>query len=203
MSEGRAHVLPAGEGYLEVTADVAAKGRAEIIETRSVGQDGRSSFVSTVQRNLGRTGQTVFYRFVCSLLTALGLPARLSNTGDTSQRMDAVCTHPANSVPVEIKSPTEVAAADLKSVRQALENHVIMRGRRTDPTSADTATFAIGHEPLAERSDARELADDIEETYGVKVRVFSTWWLLQQLVERAVGGRMLDGDAMRVGNIRE
>jgi ferredoxin len=203
LRDGRAEVVLTDDGYVETDPVSASDGRASILIARNVGGDTGSRIVAAIQCNVAGERQSIFYRFVCSLLTALGLPARLSNAGDTSFRMDAVCPHPDFSVPVEIKSPTEVDTADPKSVRQALENHVIMRGRTTDPTSAATATFAIGHEPLPARSDARELASDIEATYGVRVRIFSTAWLLHRLVEIATGAASFDVDAMREGRMRE
>lgn len=203
LVDARAEVAVAREGYEVVERDAARVGCERILASRERSSGDTPGLVAIIQDHLIISGQASFYRFVASLLTALGLPARASNPGDTSLRMDAVCPHPIHSVPVEIKSPTEVATADLKSVRQALENHVIMRARNTDPTTAETATFAIGHEPVPVRSDATELAHDIEETYRVKIRLFSTAWLLGHLTDYVLNGRTIDADAMRLGRVRE
>jgi ferredoxin len=203
LVDARAEVAVAVDGYEVVERDAARVGRERIVASRESPSGDARGFVATIQDNLVSSRQTVFYRFVASLLTALGIPARASNTGDTSLRMDAVCPHPVHSVPVEIKSPTEVATADLKAVRQALENHVIMRARCTDPTMAQTATFAIGHEPVPVRSDATELAHDIERTYRVRIRLFSTVWLLGQLTDHVLNGRAIDTVGLRLGRVKE
>jgi hypothetical protein len=117
--------------------------------------------------------------------------------------MDAVCPDPKASMPVEIKSPTETPCADLKAVRQALENAVIMRARETDPTEPTTPSLAIGFERVPQRSDARELAADIETTYSIRVRLLSTRMLLATLVSATLGDAGLDTDALRRGDISD
>jgi hypothetical protein len=106
-------------------------------------------------------------------------------------------------MPIEIKSPTETPSVDLKAVRQALENAVIMRARATDPTTPSTASLAIGFEPAPSRSDARELASDIETTYDIRVRLVSTRMLLDLLVSATLGGAGLDGPALRRGDVSD
>lgn len=199
----RAEVERAERGYAATTPDLAAVGRQRITSSRKTAAvDGRE-IIAALQSNLRSLRKTEFYKFVCSLLTSMGMPARASNPGDTSLRMDAVCPHPVLSVPIEIKSPTEVASADLKSVRQALENHVIMRARKTDPTTSATASFAIGHESLSGRTDAHELADDIKQTYGVIISIFSTRWLLARYIEQAFAGKPVDTASLRLGVVKE
>jgi ferredoxin len=203
MTDSRADVVVADRDYAPVKPEVAGAGRNRILSTRKLAVRDSQEIISGIQTNLLKRRQPEFYKFVCSLLTALGLPARRSNAGDTSLRMDAVCPHPVHSVPVEIKSPTEVATADLKSVRQALENHVIMLARKTDPTTNVTASFAIGHELLSGRMDAHELADDIERTYGVIISIFSTRWLLARLVEQVQALKPVDTIGLRLGVVKE
>lgn len=198
-----AEVIEADGGYARAKPDLAAAGRARIVTTRQLPDSDGRELIALIQANLRAMRQTEFYKFVGSLLTALGLPTRLSNAGDTSLRMDAVCPHPVHSVPVEIKSPTEVPAADLKSVRQALENHVIMRARNTDPTTSVTASFAIGHESLSGRTDAHELAGDIQQTYGVTISIFSTRWLLGRLLAYSWDAEPVDTMEMRLGIVME
>jgi hypothetical protein len=106
-------------------------------------------------------------------------------------------------MPVEIKSPTETPSADLKAVRQALENAVIMRARETDPTEPNTPSLAVGFERVPQRSDARELAADIETTYGIRVRLLSTQMLLETVVSATLGDVGLEADALRRGDISD
>jgi hypothetical protein len=195
--------MPPGSDYVEVGREEHTRERNRLAIEREWIEPETEPFFTQIWSALGRLRQVPFYEFVASLLTALGVPARASRHGDTSLRMDAVCPHPTASMPVEIKSPTETLSADLKAVRQALENAIIMRARETDPTTPTTASLAIGFERVPHRSDARELAEDIEATYGIRVRLLSTQMLLETLVTATLGGPGLDAEALRRGDISD
>jgi hypothetical protein len=195
-------VLPGSE-YVEVDRGEHVRERNRLAREREWTEPGIGPFLSEIWSALGRLRQVPFYEFVASLLTALGVPAGASRHGDTSLRMDAVCPHPSASMPVEIKSPTETLSADLKAVRQALENAVIMRARETNATEPTTPSLAIGFERIPQRSDARELAEDIETTYGIRVRLLSTQMLLETLVTAILGGPGLDAEALRRGDVSD
>jgi hypothetical protein len=199
LSDGRATVEVAGDGYIEADDVAAAAERERIRHDRTVPHQDSAEFLSAVWPALSKLRQHPFYEFVCALLTALGVPARPSRHGDTSLRMDAVCPHAEASMPIEIKSPTETPCADLKSVRQALENAVIMRARRTDPTTPETPSLAVGFTRVPDRSDARELADDIEATYGIRIKLLSTRRLVQILASTATRSATFDPEALRSG----
>ena len=201
--EGRAIVATADESYVESEESDFDDRRQSLLDGRTWSSTETQPFVVEVTGRLSRLRQSPFYEYLCALLTALGIPARASRHGDTSLRMDAVCPHAEASMPVEIKSPTESLCADLKSVRQALENAVIMRARETDPTTPETPSLAIGFDHIPDRSDARELADDIEGTYGIRVRILATRWLLAALGEATVGLSTFDADAVRRGEYSE
>jgi len=203
FKQARATVVQPAEEYGEVDPAEHARERDRLKREREWLDSDTEPFLAAVWSALARLRQVPFYEFVCSLLTALGVPANASRHGDTSLRMDAVCPDPKASMPVEIKSPTETPSADLKAVRQALENAVIMRARETDPTEPTTPSLAIGFERVPQRSDARELADDIETTYGIRVRLLSTERLLEVLVSTTLGDVGLDADALRRGDISD
>jgi hypothetical protein len=90
------------------------------------------------------TDKAVFYPLTGSLLTAAGLYTVVSRAGDTNNRMDAVVVDSAESMPAEIKSPGETEYINVKAVRQAVENKVVMKARSMYPTKAETSTLAIG-----------------------------------------------------------
>lgn len=203
FEQARATVALPTEEYGDVDPSEHARERDRLRRERHWLDSDSEPFLAAVWSALAHLRQVPFYEFVCSLLTALGVPARASRHGDTSLRMDAVCPDPKASMPVEIKSPSETPSADLKAVRQALENAVIMRARETDPTEPTTPSLAIGFERVPQRSDARELAADIETTYGIRVRLLSVRTLLETLVSATLGGAGLDADALRRGDISD
>lgn len=201
--DGLAEVQSSDTGYAVSPEDEASSVRAAIVVNRSWSDRSTDRYLRLALHRLGSLGQYPFYEFVASLLTALGVPTRAGRHGDTSLRMDAVAPHPVDSVPIEIKSPLESPAADLKAVRQALENFVVMRARQTDPTSEDAVSLAIGFEPVAARSDAAELATDIQRTYGVPIRVYSVKWLLNGLADLVMGEGEFEAHAFRSGELQE
>jgi hypothetical protein len=73
--------------------------------------------------------QKHFYRLVANLFTAAGHPGWLPAGGDTSNRLDLVLIDESDSLPAEIKSRTESAIINVKSVQQALENRVVLDQR--------------------------------------------------------------------------
>jgi hypothetical protein len=102
--------------------------------------------------------------------------------------MDAVINDPAESVPVEIKSPTETEYINVKAVRQAVENKVVMVARSMFPTRAATSTLAIGYSYPNQRSDVDELIEDVFGVYGINVGIVSLETLLILVWNRNMRG---------------
>lgn len=119
------------------------------------------------------TDKNVFYPLVASILTATGLYTRVTRAGDTNNRMDAVSVDAKESIPIEIKSPTEVRYINVKAVRQAVENKIVMTARNMFPTTMETSTLAIGYEYPNDRSDVDDLVEDMAKTYGINVGLVS------------------------------
>ncbi len=124
----------------------------------------------TMQRG---TDKAEFYPLTGSLLTSIGLYTVVSRAGDTNNRMDAVVVDKVESMPAEIKSPGEVEYINVKAVRQAVENKVVMTARKMFPTTKDTSTLAIGYSYANDRSDVEELVEDIAKTFGINVGLVS------------------------------
>ncbi len=71
---------------------------------------------------LRSSDKSSYYPLVGTLLTSIGLSTVVSRAGDTNNRMDAVVVDKLDSIPIEIKSPTETEYINVKAVRQAVEN---------------------------------------------------------------------------------
>lgn len=128
--------------------------------------------------SLRYTDKSTYYPLIGTLLTSLGLSTVVSRAGDTNNRMDAVIIDQINSIPIEIKSPTETEYINVKAVRQAVENKIVMTARNMFPTRTETTTLAVGYLYPNARSDVDELIDDIAAVYNINVGIVSLEILL-------------------------
>lgn len=112
-----------------------------------------------------------FYPLIADLFTLLGLDCSESREGDNGSRWDALIKDDTNSIPIEIKSPTEELHLSLKAVRQALENKVILLSRKTYPTQQDTTSLVVGYELPNARAEVTKLINDIYCTYNIRIGV--------------------------------
>lgn len=126
---------------------------------------------AVLSERYAQANQTVFYPLVADLFQILGYPCTASRKGDNAERWDAIVTDPAESVPIEIKSPMEEEHLSMKAVRQALENKIVLLSRKTHPTTMACSTLAVGFLPPNARADVAALIADIKTTYGILVAV--------------------------------
>jgi len=129
----------------------------------------RKKLVKNLLHNLRDQKQNTIYPLVGSMLTSIGLATRITRVGDTNERTDSVIIDERNSIPIEIKSPTETEHIDIKSVRQALDNKIIMLSRNTHNTQFKTTSLSIGYRYPASRSDVDELIENIYEAYSINI----------------------------------
>ena len=101
---------------------------------------------------------------------------------------------PNDSIPIEIKSPREEENLGIKSIRQALENKIVLlsRHKRTIKITKDSPTFSIGWKIPRSRSEADELIKDIHKTYEIKVAMFDVEFLLKLTFEAILLNKKLD-----------
>jgi Fe-S-cluster-containing hydrogenase component 2 len=122
-----------------------------------------------------------FYKTVESLLRLLGYDAKMSNLGDTSNRIDLIIRTEIGNVPVEIKSFAETPTINLKSVQQAVENKLLISRLDGDHNMTSLSSLVIGFAYPSERTGIEEHIIEIEEAYGIRVGVLSLarlWELL-------------------------
>ena len=111
----------------------------------------------------------VFYPLVTHLFQILGYKSEHSRHGANYQRWDASVWIGEFALPVEIKSPTEEVFLLTKSVRQALENKIVLLARGGLRTNPDLPSLIVGYKIPNERGDLSMLIDDIFEAYGFRI----------------------------------
>lgn len=145
------------------------------------------------QRHSG-DNQDVFYPLVAALFRIIGFECRTSRRGVNYDRADAMIVHKEQSIPIEIKSPGEETELSVKAIRQAVENKVILLSRKQFPTLEETTTLAVGYNPPNERSEVRELIDDVFTAYRFSVGAIDIRSLAALALEAARAGKKLSLD---------
>ncbi|GAW87645.1 hypothetical protein bplSymb_SCF12401P003 [Bathymodiolus platifrons methanotrophic gill symbiont] len=99
--------------------------------------------------------------------------------GVNSRRWDAILLSDDDSIPIEIKSPTEEMNLSVKAIRQALENKIILQSRKSEKNKWPTCTLAIGFELPNKRAEVLELINDIKKIYDINIAIFGIEYLLK------------------------
>ncbi len=123
--------------------------------------------------------QADYYSLIGQIFTILGLQCEVSPAGVNSRRWDAILTTDDDSIPIEIKSPTEELHISVKAIRQAVENKIILQSRQSLPNVWETASLAVGFELPATRAEVDELIDNFQSTFDIKVGVLGIDYLLK------------------------
>ncbi|WP_143275871.1 hypothetical protein [Brevibacterium yomogidense] len=172
--------------------------RPSLIELRGLIEDAvaKTSTIADASRLLFNSRvndkQNQFYPLVADLFTLLGLDCRESREGDNGARWDALIKDSEESIPIEIKSPTEELYLSLKAVRQALENKVILLSRETHPTQRNTSSLVVGYNLPNARAEVAKIIDDIYSTYRLRIGVIGLESLFQLAVSATRGNYKID-----------
>lgn len=128
-----------------------------------------------------------FYEVIGDILEEIGFSkVSVTREGDTNNRMDAIIIDDKRSIPIEIKSPKEIEYINVKSVRQALENKIVLLSRKFYSTEKDVTSLAIGYHYPNDRSGVYEAIDDIFETFNIKVGIISFSTLLKMFYRKRI-----------------
>lgn len=138
----------------------------------------RNEIVDLCFREMEHATEPTFYPFVAMLFRIMGLNCHASRTGDNGARWDLIIEDSVESIPVEVKSPTEVLHLSLKAIRQALENKIILLSRREYPTLPDTTSLAVCYYLPKDRAESTNLINDIHIAYGVNIGIVDFHTLL-------------------------
>ena len=130
------------------------------------------------------------------MFTLLGLDCSESRQGDNGARWDALIKDDTNSIPIEIKSPTEEIRLSLKAVRQALENKVILLSRKAYPTHLDTTSLVVGYELPNTRAEVTKLINDIYNTYNIRIGVIGLRTLFAMAISAISNGKRIEAEKL-------
>ncbi len=135
-----------------------------------------------------------FYEVIGELLEEIGFEnVSVTRNGDTNNRMDAIIIDKVRTIPIEIKSPKEVMYVNTKSIRQALENKIVLTSRKFYPTENNVTSLAIGYEYPNDRSGVSEIIEDMYNTFGFVIGAIDLGNLLK-LYYRKKNGEVIDLD---------
>lgn len=134
-----------------------------------------------------------FYEPIRSILSHIGFSdSRKTAEGDVNCRMDVIIVDPTNTIPVEVKSPGEDKEINIKSIRQACENKVVLLSRRFHNTTPETTSLAIAFTYPPDRSDVYELIRDIKVAYHFNIGIIDMHDLLALVWDIKNGGKSLN-----------
>ncbi len=171
--------------------------RAEVSAVLQINNWKISATVQSLIAKYAEANQDKFYPLVAQLFQILGFDCRLSRHGRNYERADATIVAKDGSLPIEIKSPGEEMEISVKSVRQALENKVVLLARKRFPVKRDDTALVVGYEPPNDRSEVHELIDDIEKAFDLRVGVVDFRSLLTLVVEVVASGKQIQLTSFR------
>lgn len=149
----------------------------QVLDAKSVGERKKDIIDKIFDDSITDT-QTKFYPLVAMLFRVMGLDCQASRPGDNGARWDAIIVDSEESIPIEIKSPTEEQHLSLKAIRQALENKVILLSRGTHPTLPETTSLAVGYYLPNDRAEVTNLMSDFKTAFGHNIGIIDLKTLL-------------------------
>lgn len=188
----KSHPTSLSEDIRTANADEFTSWLRDATTLRTLSAAGRERFIHDAMAAAAPLGGRHFYPLVATLFKAIGIPARVSNQGDTSNRIDLVLTDRVDPIPVEVKSRTEVPTINTKSVQQALENKLAISRLLTLESMTSSSSLVVGFDYPSDRSGIVELIDDIEQAFGIRVGLVSLRRLYELLLEVTFDGSTLE-----------
>ena len=149
----------------------------QVLDAKRVGERKKDIIDKIFDDSITDT-QTKFYPLVAMLFRVMGLDCQASRPGDNGARWDAIIVDSEESIPIEIKSPTEEQHLSLKAIRQALENKVILLSRGTHPTLPETTSLAVGYYLPNDRAEVTNLMSDFKTAFGYNIGIIDLKTLL-------------------------
>lgn len=135
-----------------------------------------------------------FYNKIGEIFDVLGLNVIVSREGDVNCRFDATLIDEMYSIPIEIKSPREDFEINIKAIRQAFENKIILMSRKFYHTTPNTTSLAIAFSYPPLRSDVYELINDIKCAFGFNIGIIDVGDLLRIVYQLKVNNKHLNFD---------
>ena len=163
---------------------------------KSTSLDSIRKVAAQITNNLKREKASVFYPLVASYLQILGLEASASNMGDTSSRADVTISTSLGTVPVEVKSFTEVKSVNLKSIQQALENKLFTARQDQESKLNGLSSLALAFSYPSDRTGLEELIEDVDGAFGIRIGIISLPRLIEAAISFNCGSIDFDSDSL-------
>lgn len=163
---------------------------------KACGND-RDKVIDALHRKYETSARDEFYPLVTALFNIAGFHCELTRTGVNSARADARIVLKDDTIPIEIKSPSEESEISVKAVRQALENKIVFLSRKMFPCDAKTSTLVVGFKSPNARSEVNDLIKDIKKCFDVSVGIFDFRNLLLMTLSKLNKGLTMDADKLK------
>ncbi|MBJ7694267.1 hypothetical protein C6P08_06780 [Weissella confusa] len=137
-----------------------------------------------------------FYPFIGILFSMLGFEVKVSPHGQNAQREDLIISFENRTIPVEIKSKTEVSRINIKSIEQALENKILLKARKYGPYRDDDSSFVVGFDYPTSGSKVDQLIRAYAEQYDIQIAMIDLRTLLRLALDVSQGKRLVDLDKL-------
>lgn len=160
--------------------------------------EGKEVCIRQVIKNISSYDISEFYGLIGESLEVIGFEKVIvSREGDTNNRMDAIIVEEETSIPIEIKSPAEVEYINVKSIRQALENKIVLLSRKFYPTKKEISSLAIGYLYPNKRSDVFELIDNIYGSFKINIGIIDFETIISLRWDAEVDGKNFNLNQIR------
>ncbi len=196
--------MPVSRITLRQTApitDAAATGTDEarrvLEDTLKTFRNDESKTIDTIHRKFGMAGKSEFYPLVTALFNIAGFQCQLTRAGVNPLRADASIVLKDDTIPIEIKSPSEEMEISVKAVRQAVENKIVFLSRKMFPCNPKTTTLVVGFNPPNPRSEVHDLIEDINKCFDIHVGIFDFRNLIALAIAKLTKGFTMDTEALK------
>lgn len=141
--------------------------------------------VNLIKEEVKHYKKDEFYPWIADVFSVIGIKCNIPQHGNNSVRWDAILLSEDgnDSIPIELKSPTEELNLSVKAIRQALENKVVLQSRKTIKNDPLSSTLAIGFELPNKRSEVEALISAFYSVFGFSVAVIATEYLIKLTIK--------------------
>lgn len=190
------HTDPDTANMAIVEPGIQMKWLSNLRRSQTASSDSIQEVARTIADNLKGEKASVFYPLVASYLQVLGFSATASNMGDTSSRADVTIKTDLGTVPIEVKSFTEVEFINLKSVQQAFENKLLTARQDQVSKLNNLSSLAIAFSYPSDRTRLDQLIEDVDGAFGIRIGIISLPRLLETIIAVSCGKLNFDKNSI-------
>lgn len=152
------------------------------IESR---KDNIEQYIQELLEYHKKTTKEEFYPFTMSLFEIIGFRVKIEQG-----RYDGIAYNTEISIPIEIKSYTEVKSYNIKSIQQAAENRIRMNASENSEfnTSHDNCSIVVGYSAPEQGNQIETLIDAFYKSFSIKIMAIDIECLLRYAVDVVIKG---------------